>query len=87
MARINYNKNTVFGAIVAGNTGMLEQALENFSRVKKVMDSALGPTIDYTKLEPMFGLDIGTGQAFYNTVIGFWSALGTIVGIADLDQG
>lgn len=56
-------------------------------RIKAEMDAMVGSPADYTQLETPFGLVAGTGQAFYNTVVGMKANLDTTsASLNTLDQ-
>jgi hypothetical protein len=88
MARIKYNSPVTDGGnfiwTIVNHTIVAWQAAQ---RVRAEMDSLVGSPADYTKLEAPFGLAVGTGQAFYNTIVALKVNLDTAcVSIGDMDK-
>lgn len=76
---IKYNQpaQTRGGNAVAAVVNEVLGAWYAVQRIKAEMDSMIGSPADYTQLETPFALVAGTGQAFYNTVVGLKANLDT----------
>lgn len=84
---IHYNPSLKGGAAVYTAVNATLGAWYSAQRIKAEMDSLVGSPADYTQLEAPFGLVAGTGQAFYNTVVGMKANLDTTcASLNTLDQ-
>ena len=84
---IGFSSDTKGGSYVTGIVNAVITSWYQSQRLKAVMDSIIGFPADYSTIEPIFGLQAGTGQAFYNTIVGLKAALDTAcVPITTLDK-
>ncbi len=78
---ITYKNSTV--------SSLVSQTLTNWYLLQRIvaeMNSLVGSPANYAALETPFGLAAGTGQAFYNTVVGFKASMDTACPVlANLD--
>ena len=71
-------------------SSLVNQTLTNWyllQRIAKEMDALIGSPADWTVLETTYGLGVGKGQAFYNTIVGLKAAMDTAcIPLANLDK-
>lgn len=71
-------------------SSLVNQTITNWYMLKRLnaeMDSLLGSPAVFANLETPFGLAAGTGEAFYNTLVGLRAAMDSACpALANLDK-
>lgn len=79
MSRIAYSNTTIFGRMTAETVNDLLNATATLGRLKNTMDDAVGSPAVWANLEGGdFGVSVGNGEAFYNTIVSLWSSMTAI---------
>ena len=87
MASINYNKTTQLGSMTSQLINGLIQMKFLSTRLKDIVETAVDGKSDYSKIETMFGLEVGTGAEFHQAIFNISDILTKLGSLAQLDQG